>query len=309
MFKITLNSVNLIKSHFSNNLGKTLNLIKVEAPLIVRPETGLNDNLNGIERPVSVGDDAQVVQSLAKWKRFALHKYDFKTGEGLWTDMRALRVDEIRGPLHSRFVQQFDWEKVINTSDRNMSYLQNTVRSIYSVLLETESYVENVLHIRSILPKSITFVTSQELEDAYPRLTPKERENMVCKEHGAVFVSGIGGVLKSGEVHDMRSSDYDSWIDGLNGDILVWNPILNQAFELSSMGIRVDSKALLTQMRLHNNMNRANLLFHRQVLDNVLPQTIGGGIGQDRLTMFLLRKHHIGEVHVGLWNRSGSDFL
>ena len=304
-----------IKDFFERNLAEALDLVRVSAPLFVRSGTGLNDDLNGIERCVSFGikDDsdaqAEIVQSLAKWKRHALARYEFAPGEGLYTDMNAIRPDEDLDNIHSLYVDQWDWEKVISSNQRNRETLQGTVRTIYDVICRTEFFVASKhSNIRPVLPAQITFVTSDELLERYPDLPPLERESRACAEHGAIFVIGIGGELANGQPHDGRAPDYDDWTTvradggrGLNGDIVVWNPILNRAFELSSMGIRVDAEALRRQLELSRQQERSQLMFHQMLLKGQLPQTMGGGIGQSRLCMFFLRTAHIGEVAVGIW--------
>lgn len=295
-----------IKDFFEKNLADKLNLIRVSAPLFVEKSTGLNDNLSGTERPVvfdvlATGEDVEIVHSLAKWKRFSLYRYNFQEGTGLYTDMNAIRRDEEMDNLHSIYVDQWDWEKIISREDRNLHTLKHIVNSIYLVFKETETYVDsNLLKIEHKLPDNITFFTAQELEDKYPGLSPKEREDAACKEHGAVFLMQIGGTLKSGEKHDVRSPDYDDW--NLNGDILFWYPLLNKAVEFSSMGIRVDAEALDKQLNLAAANDRRNFPFHKAVLNNELPYTIGGGIGQSRICMFFLNKAHIGEVQSSYWD-------
>jgi aspartate--ammonia ligase len=288
----------------------------VSAPLFVRADTGVNDDLNGIERPVrfAIKDDhdahAVIVHSLAKWKRMALARYGCKPGEGLYTDMRAIRADEGLDALHSLYVDQWDWERVITKTDRSLDYLKKTVRTIYKSLVETESALLSKypwLGVR-VLPEEIHFIHSEDLEAQYPKLTPKDREHEACKKYGAIFIIGIGGDLKGGKPHDGRASDYDDWstptvegYKGLNGDIIVWNPSLACAFELSSMGIRVDKLALETQLMLRGHEARKTLLFHSMLLHDELPLSIGGGIGQARVCMLLLRKRHIGEVQASVW--------
>lgn len=295
-----------IKDHFERSLAKSLHLTRVSAPLFVKPESGLNDNLNGVERPVSFGikeqedTPAEIVHSLAKWKRYALKHYGFHSGEGLYTDMSAIRRDEDTDNIHSIYVDQWDWEKVISKEERNMETLQYTVRKVYSALKETEDYISRRYnYIEPLLPDDIFFITSQELEDLYPGCDAKEREHRLAKEKGAIFVAQIGKVLASGEKHDGRAPDYDDW--ELNGDIIVYYPVLDIALELSSMGIRVDEEALARQLKLSGCEDRANLPFQKSLLNRELPYTIGGGIGQSRICMFFLRKAHIGEVHVSLW--------
>ena len=303
--KETQIAIKAIKDHFERVLAQKLNLTRVSAPLYVRPESGLNDNLNGVERPVAfeikeLGSTVEVVHSLAKWKRMALKKYGFPVGEGLYTDMTAIRRDEELDNLHSVYVDQWDWEKVISREDRNIETLKSTVMSIYSALRETEHYIAGLYpYIGEMLPEEITFISSQELEDMWPDATPKERENNICRLKKAVFVTQIGGELKSGEKHDGRAPDYDDW--ALNGDILVYYPVLDRAFEISSMGIRVDETSLVKQLRICGNEDRLKLDFQRAVLNGDLPLTIGGGIGQSRMCMYFLRKAHIGEVHSSVW--------
>ena len=295
-----------VKDFFERALAKSLHLTRVSAPLFVKPESGLNDNLNGVERPVSFGireqDDAtaEIVHSLAKWKRMALKHYGFHSGEGLYTDMTAIRRDEDTDNIHSIYVDQWDWEKVISREERNMETLQYTVRKVYSALRETENYISRRYnYIEPILPDEIFFITSQELEDMYPECTPKERENKIAKLKGAVFISQIGGQLASGEKHDGRAPDYDDW--SLNGDIIVYYPVLGNALELSSMGIRVDEEALARQLEVAGCEERRELDFQKALLNGELPYTVGGGIGQSRICMFYLRKAHIGEVQASLW--------
>lgn len=299
-------AIKRIKDFFEDRLAKELNLTRVSAPLFVKPETGLNDNLNGIERPVSFkvkGDNdskVEIVHSLAKWKRMALYKYGFEVGEGLYTDMNAIRPDEELDNCHSIYVDQWDWEKVIAREDRTKETLKETVKSIYKVFKDTEEYISELYpDIKKILPEEITFISSQELEDLYPHLTPKQREDAIAKEKGAVFVMEIGGELKSGIKHDGRSPDYDDWT--LNGDIIFWYPVLDQALELSSMGIRVDAEALERQLKIANCEERKELEFHKLLLEGKLPYTMGGGIGQSRICMYFLRKAHIGEVQASVW--------
>lgn len=294
------------KDFFERELAQQLNLTRVSAPLFVKPETGLNDNLNGVERPVSFGlkeqDDAQVeiVHSLAKWKRLALKRYGFAKGEGLYTDMSAIRRDEETDNIHSIYVDQWDWEKIIDKSERNFDTLKDIVRKVYIALKNTEKFMSSKYdYIKEILPEEIIFITSQELEDKYPKHTPKERENIVAKEYGAVFIMQIGGALTSGERHDGRAPDYDDW--NLNGDIVVYYPILDMAIELSSMGIRVDEDSLVEQLKISGCMERAELPFQKALINKELPYTIGGGIGQSRICMFYLRKAHIGEVQSSIW--------
>ncbi len=299
-------AIKQIKDHFERQLAKQLNLTRVSAPLFVTPQSGLNDNLNGVERPVSFdikeqnGQVAEVVHSLAKWKRYALKRYGFAYGEGLYTDMSAIRRDEETDNLHSLYVDQWDWEKIIYKDERNEATLKSTVRSIYAALKDTEHYiVDKYDYMDEILPEEITFITSEELLRMYPNMTPKERENEITRLNGAVFIMGIGGKLSNGEPHDLRAPDYDDW--NLNGDILVYNPVLGSALELSSMGIRVDEKALREQLKICGCEERENLPFQKALLEKKLPYTIGGGIGQSRICLFFLRKAHIGEVQSSLW--------
>ena len=304
----TQKAIGLLKRLFEDNLSAALNIHRVSAPLFVEEHTGLNDNLNGIERPVEfqvrcTGTSAQVVQSLAKWKRMALHRYGFYPGNGLYTDMNAIRRDEdTLDNLHSIYVDQWDWEKVINESDRNLEYLKATVRSIVKAVCDTQSTMQAIypkLTSLGAINPEVTFVSAQELEDMYPDKTPKERENIITREHGTVFVMGIGGRLLSGNKHDGRSPDYDDW--DLNGDILFWNGLLGCAIELSSMGIRVNPESLDRQLTESGCDDRRGLLYHRMLLAGELPLTIGGGIGQSRLSMLLLGKAHIGEVQASVW--------
>ncbi|MCQ2551035.1 MAG: aspartate--ammonia ligase [Clostridia bacterium] len=299
-------AIKKIKDYFQQELAYGLSLRRVSAPLFVFPESGLNDNLNGVERVVnfSIKDmnekDVEIVQSLAKWKRMALGKYGIKEGNGIYTDMDAIRRDEELDNLHSIYVDQWDWEKVITKEQRTEEYLKETVTTIYNALKNLGDYVNRLYRgIQTELPNEIFFVTTQELEDMYPDLTPKEREDAITKEKGAVFIMKIGGLLKSGERHDGRAPDYDDW--ELNGDIILWNEVLDRAFEISSMGIRVDEEAMARQLRLANKEERKEMEFHKAILNKELPYTIGGGIGQSRLCMFFLRKAHIGEVQVSVW--------
>lgn len=299
-------AIKTVKDFFQQTLAKRLNLLRVSAPLFVLPQSGLNDNLNGVERPVSFGikeqDDAQaeIVHSLAKWKRYALKRYGFQHGEGLYTDMNAIRRDEDTDNIHSIYVDQWDWEKIISKEERTAETLKQVVRILYTALKNTEKYMAiQYDYIEEILPKSITFITTQELEDLYPNLSPKEREYKIVKEKGAVFLMQIGDLLASGEKHDGRAPDYDDW--SLNGDILVYYPVLDIALELSSMGIRVDENSLKTQLQKAGCEERAQLPFQKAILDGELPYTIGGGIGMSRICMFYLRKAHIGEVQCSIW--------
>ena len=305
-------AIKTVKDFFQQELVKRLNLLRVTAPLFVRPETGLNDNLNGVERPVAfeIKDPdhttAEIVHSLAKWKRFALQKYGFSAGEGLYTDMNAIRRDEDTDNIHSIYVDQWDWEKIITPEERCEETLRETVRAIYKALKHTEKYMAiQYEYIHEILPKEIFFVTTQELEDMYPELSPKEREYELVKEKGAIFLMQIGDKLASGKPHDGRAPDYDDW--KLKGDIIVYYPVLDIALELSSMGIRVDAEALKEQLAKSNCEERAELPFQKAVLDGTLPLTIGGGIGQSRICMFFLRKAHIGEVQCSIWPKEALE--
>ena len=301
----TQQAIKDLKDFFENRLGEMLKLTRVSSPLFVLPETGTNDNLNGVEKPVSfevphLRKDAEIVHSLAKWKRVALKKYGFSVGRGLYTDMNAIRKDEELDNLHSLYVDQWDWELIINKEDRTMKTLKKVVKSLYKVFKETEEHVHMIYpEVECVLPEEITFITTQELLDMYPNLTPKEREDAIVREKKAVFLMQIGKVLSNGEKHDGRSPDYDDW--DLNGDILFYNPVLDNAIELSSMGIRVDEKALERQLKLANCEDRKELDYHKALLEGKLPYTIGGGIGQSRICMFFLNKAHIGEVQVGIW--------
>ncbi|MEG0919629.1 MAG: aspartate--ammonia ligase [Anaerovoracaceae bacterium] len=299
-------AIKKIKDFFQQELAYGLNLRRVSAPLFVTPESGLNDNLSGVERTVSFTvkdmDDqgVEIVQSLAKWKRMALGKYNIQPGHGLYTDMNAIRRDEELDNIHSIYVDQWDWEKVIRSADRTENYLIDVVNKLYNAIKNLGDFVNrHYPELKTDLPNEIFYITSQELEDMYPDLEPKEREDAICKEKRAVFISKIGKVLISGEKHDGRAPDYDDW--ELNGDIILWDDILDHAFEISSMGIRVDEKSMLDQLKASENMDRTELPFHRAILNGELPYTIGGGIGQSRLCMFFLRKAHIGEVQVSVW--------
>ena len=298
--------IKTVKDFFQTQLAKELHLLRVSAPLFVEPSSGLNDNLNGVERPVSFGikeqndTPAEVVHSLAKWKRFALQKYGFSMGEGLYTDMSAIRRDEQTDNIHSIYVDQWDWEKIIDRQDRNMDFLKETVRTIYRVLRKTEKYMAiQYDYITEILPEDIFFITTQELENMFPDATPKQREYHIARAKGAVCVMQIGDLLESGEKHDGRAPDYDDW--NLNADIVVYYPVLDIALELSSMGIRVDKDALTSQLEKAGCPERAELPFQKAVLEETVPFTIGGGIGQSRICMFYLRKAHIGEVQSSIW--------
>ncbi|MDO4552071.1 MAG: aspartate--ammonia ligase [Bacillota bacterium] len=299
-------AIKKIKDFFQQELAYNLQLRRVSAPRFVDPDKGLNDNLNGVERPVSFdildmpGRSAEVVQSLAKWKRMALGKYGIEPGRGIYTDMDAIRRDEELDNLHSIYVDQWDWEKVIRKEDRTEEYLRDTVRLVYNSLKNLGDFVNrSYRELKTELPNEIYFITSQELEDRYPNLDPKAREDEITKEHRAVFIMKIGGLLKSGTRHDGRAPDYDDW--ELNGDIILWSDILQRAFEISSMGIRVDEEAMARQLKLAGAEDRSRLWFHQAILNRELPYSIGGGIGQSRLCMYFLRKAHIGEVHVSLW--------
>ena len=299
-------AIAFIKSNFQVNLGNALNLRRVSAPLFVEDNSGLNDNLNGVERPVGfdipdVGKNAQVVHSLAKWKRLALKRYDFHPGKGLFTDMNAIRRDEELDNIHSVYVDQWDWEKVIERQDRTLTYLKQTVRDIVGAVCETNDALGIAFpSLHTKLDRNVYFITSQELEDRYPDLTPKQRENAICREHPTVFLIGIGDALRSGKPHDGRAPDYDDW--SLNGDILMWNPILECSFEISSMGIRVDEQAMDRQLRLAGCDERRALPFHKMLLSGELPLSMGGGIGQSRLCMLMIGVCHIGEVQSSLWD-------
>ena len=307
----TQSIIRSLRHKFEECLCDALNLSRVSAPLFVKKNSGLNDNLNGVERPVSfdileTGETVEVVHSLAKWKRMALGKYGFKMHTGLYTDMNAIRRDEKTDRLHSLYVDQWDWEKVISREDRNGEYLKDTVRRIYAAILQAADYIERKYpFLDNYLPREISFVSTYELEEKYPALTPKERENAAAKEYGALFLTKIGGRLKNGEKHDGRAPDYDDW--DLNGDIIVYNRVTDSAFELSSMGIRVDEKSLLSQLEAENATDRLELPFHKALIEGKLPLTIGGGIGQSRLCMLLLQKAHIGEVHASVWPQSELD--
>ncbi|MCM8710209.1 aspartate--ammonia ligase [Clostridium sp. SYSU_GA19001] len=312
MYKSHLNlieteiAIKTVKDYFERSLSEKLNLTRVSAPIFVKSGKGINDNLNGVERAVVFDAKAikesslEVVQSLAKWKRMALGRYGFEAGKGLYTDMNAIRRDEDLDNLHSMYVDQWDWEKVILKQQRNEDTLKAVVRDIYQVFKDTEEYLYSYYPVfGKILPEEIHFITTEELEDRHPELTPKEREDVIAKEKGAVFIMKIGDVLKSGEKHDGRSPDYDDW--SLNGDIVFWYPVLERAFEVSSMGIRVDKEALLRQLKAADCEDRINLEYHQGIINETLPYTIGGGIGQSRICMFFLRKAHVGEVQASVW--------
>ncbi len=303
----TQTAIGGIKRLFEDNLSRALNLKRVSAPLFVEPQTGLNDDLNGVERPVEfdikdADTTAQIVHSLAKWKRMALHEYGFPSGEGLYTDMNAIRRDEEMDNLHSIYVDQWDWEKVIEREQRNEKTLKETVTAIINAICDTAEKIKETYPVITVnISRNVKFITTQELEDLYPQLPPKERENKIVKEYKTVFIMKIGGVLKSGNKHDGRAPDYDDW--ELNGDILFWDDILNCAIELSSMGIRVDEKSLAEQLEISGCNNRRNFTFHKMLLEGKLPLTIGGGIGQSRLCMLVLQKAHVGEVQVSVWDK------
>ena len=298
-------AIKKVKDFFEKDFSIQLNLTRVSAPLFVDKASGINDLLNGVERPVgfdikNVPGEYEIVQSLAKWKRMALKRYGFGHNEGLYTDMNAIRRDEDLDNLHSVFVDQWDWEKIISKEERNAETLRKTVRSIYNSLKHTERYIAQDYSFANVfMPDDITFVTTQELEDRYPDLSPKDREYAIAKEHGAVFIMQIGGALKSGDIHDGRAPDYDDW--SLNGDIIVYYPVLDIALELSSMGIRVDEDALRRQLKIRGCEDHADLPFQKALLNGELPYTIGGGIGQSRMCMFFLHKAHVGEVQSSVW--------
>ena len=299
-------AIKTVKDFFQSLLAERLHLLRVSAPLFVDPKSGLNDNLNGIERPVTFdikeqdAKEAEIVQSLAKWKRYALKKYGFHIGEGLYTDMSAIRRDEVADNIHSIYVDQWDWEKIISKEDRELDVLMETVRTVYKVLRKTEKFMSiHYDYIEEILPPEIFFITTQELENMFPDYTPKEREHYIAKAKGAVCIMQIGDDLESGERHDGRAPDYDDW--ALNADIIVYYPVLDIALELSSMGIRVDKEALEYQLKKSGCEDRAELPFQKAILEEKLPYTIGGGIGQSRICMFFLRKAHIGEVQCSIW--------
>lgn len=298
-------AIKQIKDCFQEHLAKELNLLRVSAPLFVRPESGLNDDLSGVEVPVrfelaQYGQQAEIVQSLAKWKRYALKRYGFQPGEGLYTDMDAIRPFEVLDEIHSIYVDQWDWERVIGEENRNMDFLKEIVQKIYQAFLFTEEYINGLYPaLNKKLPEKITFLTTAELEDMYPDLKPEEREREICRQKKAVFLMQIGGVLKCGRAHGMRSPDYDDW--NLNGDILFWNPTLDNVIELSSMGIRVDAARLLEQIHLSGFEERLQKSYHPMLLSGELPLSIGGGIGQSRICMFFLEKRHIGEVQASIW--------
>ena len=310
----TQKAIGLIKTIFQEKLCMALHLKRVTAPLFVMQGSGLNDDLNGVERPVafdvpSLNEQAEVVHSLAKWKRYALHKYGYRPGQGLVTDMNAIRRDEELDNLHSIYVDQWDWEAVITREERTVEHLKDVVRRIYAAILRTEYLTcETYKDIKPFLPRQIHFIHSEELLQMYPDLTPKEREDAICKQYGAVFIIGIGAKLSDGKKHDGRAPDYDDYtskglndLPGLNGDLLLWDHILQRSIELSSMGIRVDKEALLRQLKEEGEEERLELYFHKRLMNDTLPLSIGGGIGQSRLCMFYLRKAHIGEIQASIW--------
>ncbi|OGU60335.1 MAG: aspartate--ammonia ligase [Ignavibacteria bacterium RBG_13_36_8] len=308
-------AIKQIKDFFQINLASELRLSRITAPVFVKSGLGINDDLNGIEKPVTFSiknmnnQQAEIVQSLAKWKRMMLADLKIKKGYGIYTDMNAIRPDEILDNIHSIYVDQWDWERVISNDERNLDFLKRIVKKIYSVLIRTEFYIYEHYHkIRPVLPEQITFINSEDLQKEYPHLSPREREDEIAKRYKAVFIIGIGNTLADGKPHDNRAPDYDDWTTptfedykGLNGDIIVWNPILKTAYEISSMGIRVDRKSLLRQLELTNTLERKELLWHKRLLNNEFPLSIGGGIGQSRLCMFYLRKVHIGETQASIW--------
>lgn len=320
-FKEQQQRISFVKQFFADKLAENLSLIEVQAPILSRVGDGIQDNLSGTENAVQVkvktipDSQFEVVHSLAKWKRKILSCHHFAVGEGLYTNMKALRPDEDQlSPIHSVYVDQWDWEKVISPQDRNLTYLKQTVEKIYSAIKATENAVSQKYHLSRFLPETITFMDSEQLLKRYPNLTPKERENAIAKELGAVFLIGIGGKLSNNEKHDVRAPDYDDWSSdndlgskGLNGDILVWNPVLNSAFEISSMGIRVDPETLKRQLKITNDEDRLNYAWHQALINGELLQTIGGGIGQSRLVMLLLQQNHIGQVQASVWDNATSQ--
>jgi len=313
--KETEHAIKKVKDAFQVSLASELRLRRVTAPIFVLKGTGINDDLNGVERPVSFPikcmneQNAEIVHSLAKWKRMKLADYNIEKGYGIYTDMNALRPDEDLGNMHSLYVDQWDWERVITEGDRSIKFLREIVHRIYQSIKRTEFLIyESYPGLVPTLPEEIKFIHSQELLDMYPTLSPKEREDKIAKQYGAVFIMGIGGKLSNGESHDGRAPDYDDWTSpneegykGLNGDIIVWNPVLNCAFEISSMGVRVNSESLLRQLTITGTLDRKELMFHKRLLNNELPLSIGGGIGQSRLCMYLLKKAHIGEIQASIW--------
>jgi len=313
--KQTEKAIQLVKDFFQVNLSSELRLRRITAPLFVLTGTGINDDLNGIERPVSfkikeMGDvNAEIVHSLAKWKRLALANLSIDKGYGIYTDMNAMRPDEVFSNIHSIYVDQWDWERVVSKEERNVEFLKDIVRRLFNILKRVEYTVyEHFPAITPVLPEEISFFHTEELARMMPDKTPRERENEMAKKHGAIFIIGIGGELPGGKIHDGRAPDYDDWstpsvngFKGLNGDIVLWNPVLEQAFEISSMGIRVDKEALLRQLKITGTENRQSLMWHKMLLDGKLPLSIGGGIGQSRTCMFFLRKAHIGEIQASIW--------
>jgi len=311
----TEHAIKALKDFFELNLATELNLSRVTAPLFVKGGTGINDDLNGVERPLAFdiknapGVRAEIVQSLAKWKRMMLGELGFGPGYGLYTDMNAVRPDELLDSTHSLYVDQWDWERVITPAERNIEFLKKVVRKIYSIFKRTEHFIfERYPNVRPELPEEITFVHTEDMQARWPKLTPKEREHRLLRECGAAFIIGIGGALADGTIHDGRAPDYDDWTTptpnghkGLNGDIFIWNPVLKMAFELSSMGIRVDKTAMLRQLKIRGCMERTKLFWHQKLLKGKMPLSIGGGIGQSRLCMYFLRKAHVGEIQASLW--------
>ena len=313
--KNTEHAIKFIKDHFQTNLAAELKLKRITAPMFVKKGTGINDDLSGVEKPVSFrvkdikNEEFEIVQSLAKWKRLMLADLEMNNGKGIYTDMNAIRPDEILSNIHSLYVDQWDWEKIISQTDRNLDYLKHTVKKIYNALRRTEFLVTEAFpQIKEKLPETIKFIHSEELLALYPESSPKERENKIAEEFGAVFIIGIGSKLADGKPHDGRAPDYDDWTTetvngykGLNGDIILWNPVLKSAYEITSMGIRVDKEAMLKQLKITGDENRKELYFHKRLLNDELPLSMGGGIGQSRLCMYLLDKAHIGEVQAGIW--------
>ena len=311
----TEHAIKALKDFFELNLATELNLSRVTAPLFVKGGTGINDDLNGVERPLAFdiknapGVRAEIVQSLAKWKRMMLGELGFGPGYGLYTDMNAVRPDELLDSTHSLYVDQWDWERVIRPAERNIEFLKKVVRKIHSIFKRTEHFIfERYPNVRPELPEEITFVHTEDMQARWPKLTPKEREHRLLRECGAAFIIGIGGALADGTIHDGRAPDYDDWTTptpnghkGLNGDIFIWNPVLKMAFELSSMGIRVDKTAMLRQLKIRGCMERTKLFWHQKLLKGKMPLSIGGGIGQSRLCMYFLRKAHVGEIQASLW--------
>lgn len=314
----TEQGIKLIKDFFQSNLSTSLRLRRITAPLFVLRGLGINDDLNGVERPVSfpikdMNDQvAEIVHSLAKWKRLMLAEYNIGPGYGLYTDMNAIRGDEELDNLHSLYVDQWDWERTIERKDRNLDFLKHVVRQIYDAMRRTEYLVcEHFRILKSFLPETIHFINSEELLQLYPDKSPKERENLICRKYGAVFIIGIGGALSDGKPHDLRAPDYDDWTSpnsdgykGLNGDIMIWYPVLQRAVEISSMGLRVDKETLIRQLEITGKQERMNLYFHKKLLSGELPLSVGGGIGQSRLCMVLLHKAHIGEIQASIWPES-----